>query len=198
MDNPVSRSEIITQINDEEEKLYDICCVGRLTEAKNPSRFIKIIADCCNRKKDIKAIWIGDGELRDEFESDIEKYKLKDNLLLLGYKSNPYEYMSKSKIFVLTSKWEGYGLVAFEALSLGLPCIVSNVGGLPRIVDTSCGRICETDDDFEKEILHILNDESTYNSKKKNAIEKSIKLDNIEEYMIKLDMIYKEILDSNV
>ena len=101
--------------------------------------------------------------------------------------------MSKSKIFLLTSEWEGFGLVAFEALTMGLPCVVSNVGGLPSIIDKTCGMVCGNDQDFIDEINKLLSDSNYYNDKHLKAIEKSKRLDNYEEYCNKLDKVYKEI-----
>ncbi|MBR2786195.1 MAG: glycosyltransferase [Clostridia bacterium] len=194
VDNPVSCSYITKNIPNNVEKIYDICCVGRLTEAKDPDRFVEIIAKCCEKRPQLKAIWVGEGECREQLEENIAKHKLENNILLLGYKENPYEYMAMSKIFVLTSKWEGYGLVAFEALAAGLPCFVSNVGGLPKIVDDSSGKVCETNGDFQREIEKILTDESLYIRKKNGAIQRAKKIENEPEYMKTLNDMYLKLL----
>ena len=112
---------------------------------------------------------------------------------MVGFQKNPYKYMACSKIFMLTSDWEGYGLVAFEALTLGLPCIVSNVGGLPKIVDDSCGMLCNKAGDFVHEAIELLNDSNKYVSKSKNAVKKSKKIENIVTYINKIDDIYSNL-----
>ena len=98
----------------------------------------------------------------------------------------------ESKIFLLTSDWEGYGLVAFEALTLGLPCVVSNVGGLPNIVDNDCGALCNSEniDDYLNNIKEILFNKEKLCTYSQNAVNKSKKLDNLIEYMIQLSKIY--------
>lgn len=192
--NPVSAKEILNKISkDDYEKKYEICCVGRLTEAKNPYKFLEIINKITNQMPNIKAVWVGDGELKTDILSKCIKMKINKNIDFVGFHNNPYKYMANSKVFVLTSNWEGYGLVAFEALTLGLPCVVSNVGGLPDIVDESCGKLCENEDDFIKEIVNLLTDEKKLKEKSESALIKSKKLDNINEYMKKLEKIYKSI-----
>ena len=155
--------------------------------------FLEVVSKVKKERKDIKAVWVGNGELYEEMISYRDKLKLTENVEFVGFQENPYTYMAKSKMFVLTSKWEGYGLVAFEALSLGLPCIVSKVGGLVNIVDDSCGKLCETEEGFTKQILKVLTDSDEYERLSKNASKKAEKLDSTQEYMKKMYDLYQEI-----
>lgn len=190
--NPVSTKKVLDMVNEKDYiKKYDICCVARLTQAKNPEKFIEIIKNLKKTYSDIKVIWVGDGELK---KATIEKCKslnLEENIEFSGFQKNPYRYMSQSKIFLLTSDWEGYGLVAFEALTLGLPCVVSNVGGLPDIVDDNCGKLCYKNIEYETELIKLIENKNYYETKKANAINKSKLLDNIDRYLSKIEKIYE-------
>ena len=62
--------------------------------------------------------------------------------------------------------------------------------GLPNIVDDSCGMLCDNKIDFENELFKLLEDENYYNEKSKNAIIKSKKLENIDNYINNLFNIY--------
>lgn len=188
--NPVSRKYILDKVEKHYEKIYDICNVGRLTSQKNPLKFIRIVNEVKKIIPNIKVVMIGDGELKSECINLINKLGLQNNIELLGFKKNPYEFMSKSKIFCLTSEWEGYGLVAFESLTLGLPCIVSPVGGLVNLVDEECGFLVYKEEDFKNSIIQILNDEIVYNEKSLKARQKANKLENIDLYCEKLEKIY--------
>lgn len=190
--NPVNTIEILDKIKGKIlKKKYDICCVARITEQKNPFRFIKVIKALVQEDNKLKAVWVGDGELKDKMLKKISEEGLDENIKLVGFQNNPYIYMAQSKIFLLTSDWEGYGLVAVEALTLGLPCVVSNVGGLPNIVDASCGKLCTSGDDFIHEIQELFSDNNYYLTKSKNALKKSAELNNINEYIKKINSIYK-------
>lgn len=196
--NPVSRESILDKIPKDTEikKEYDICFSGRLTKQKNPIKFIEIVSKVKEKNKNVKVVMFGDGELKNNCKEKIRELNLEDNIKLLGFVKNPYIIMGQSKIFCLTSDWEGYGLVAFEALTLGLPCVVSNVGGLVDIVDNDCGYLCNTDEEFINEMISVLKDKKKYQIKSNKAIEKSKKLDNIEEYMSKLDKIYQDLMSN--
>ena len=193
--NPVSRESILDKIPKDTEikKEYDICFSGRLTKQKNPIKFIEIVSKIKEKNKNVKVVMLGDGELRNSCKEKIRVLNLEDNIKLLGFVKNPYIIMSKSKIFCLTSDWEGYGLVAFEALTLGLPCVVSKVGGLVDIVDENCGKLCIKEKEFVDSINNILIDTNIYNILKNGAINKSEKLDNFDQYMNNLDRIYKNL-----
>ena len=121
----------------------------------------------------------------------ISEEGLDENIKLVGFQNNPYIYMAQSKIFLLTSDWEGYGLVAVEALTLGLPCVVSNVGGLPNIVDNFCGKLCINNNEFIDEAQTLLEDNKYYQVKSKEARNKAKKLNNINEYIKNINSLYK-------
>ena len=89
----------------------------------------------------------------------------------------------RSKIVVMPSKFEGFGLVAYEAMCLGVPVIACPVGGLVNIIDNNCGYLCNDVDDFVSKITTLLTDKDEYNKKVKLSLEKSISLDNYKDYI---------------
>ena len=102
--------------------------------------------------------------------------------------------MAASKVFLLTSDWEGFGLVAFEALTLGLPCVVSNVGGLPGIVDDSCGFLSNNTDEIAIKIVLMLKNDDIMKKTSKNAIDRSLKLENCTNYFNLIKKIYNDFI----
>lgn len=190
--NPFSNKNIIQKVNNKDyNKKYDICCTARLTEAKNPLRFLEILCEIKKKKKDIKAIWIGTGENEVEFLQKIKELDLEENIKLAGFQKNPYKIMASSKIFLLTSKWEGFGLSALEALSLGLPAIVSNVGGLPYIINNKCGLICNSNKEFINEIVKLLTNNAYYEEKRICALKRAKELSNYPEYFNSIAKLYE-------
>lgn len=188
--NPLSVEKIVNKVPKNVKKEYDICFSGRLTKQKNPIKFIHIIEKVKQKIPNIIAIVLGDGELKEECNKEIERLNLQENIILKGFQSNPYIYMAKSRVFCLTSDWEGFGLVAFEALAMGMPCIVSNVGGLPTIVNEKCGMLVETEKQFEEAIIEILL-KKEYINMEEFAIERAKKLDNYKQYMSLIENIYE-------
>lgn len=107
-----------------------------------------------------------------------------------GFQENPYGLLKNSKVLCIPSKWEGFGLVAIEAMSLGKPVVASNVGGLKNIINDECGFVGDTQEGLEKALYELLTDENIY-TKKSNSALKRVKLyDNVNAYCKQLLDIY--------
>ena len=135
-------------------KNYDLFYFGRLSEEKNPLEFIEIVKMLEN--SEVKCVMVGDGPLRDECEKLINLYNLEKNIELVGFKSNPYPYIKASKIGVMPSKFEGFGLAAVESLILNKPVLNSGVGGLKEVFKNNEEFICLNRYDYVKKIKMLM------------------------------------------
>ena len=99
--------------------------VGRLEPEKGVFDLIDVLSEVKSEIKDVKLLLIGDGSLRKEIEAKVEKNNLKDNVIFTGFvsKKELENYYLKSKLFVMTSYTESFGLVLIEAMSYKIPCI---------------------------------------------------------------------------
>ena len=78
---------------------------------------------------------LGDGPERDKLRGLIKSLELESKVYLLGYKKNPWKWVSRSDIFILSSRWEGMPNVALESLALGVPVVsTSDSGGLVELL----------------------------------------------------------------
>jgi len=112
--------------------LIKFITVGRLRVEKGHDYLIKAFSIVKKHLPNSRLIIIGDGPLRNELEQLIEKLALKDDVLLMGLRKNPYKYMANSDIFVFSSKYEGFPNVLLEALACGLPIISTDCETGPR------------------------------------------------------------------
>lgn len=174
-------------------KNYDVIFIGRLADEKDPIRFIKLVTELKKEKEDITVAIVGDGYLKEDIVKEINKSNLQKNIDMLGFCDNPYSILKKSKILCMTSKYEGYGLVAVEAMILNKPVVATKVGGIPDIVDDSCGKICTEDKDFVIEITKLLKEESYYKQKVDNIQSKLSNINNSDNYIKDLDKIYHSV-----
>lgn len=72
-------------------------------------------------------LWIlGDGPLRANLEHQIQTLGLADCVRLLGFQTNPYQYMAAADVFVLSSLYEGFGNVIVEAMACGAPVVATD------------------------------------------------------------------------
>ncbi|MDM5359870.1 glycosyltransferase [Peribacillus sp. ACCC06369] len=193
--NPIDINAIRTKANaNNSEKLYDIAYIGRLATPKNPMRFIKLINKLKSNIPHISAVMIGDGVLRKQCKDLIDNLGLNGSITMVGFQENPYSLLEKVKVLCITSKWEGYGLVAVEAMALGRPVVCTPVGGLPMLVNSTCGKICTSDEDFTNELEKLLIDKEYWKGKSNGSIIQANLLDNIPSYKKNIDEIYNKML----
>lgn len=100
-----------------------IVSVGRLVEQKNFKSLIKAFKKVVEKHPDWKLDIYGEGNLKNDLQTQIRSANLSNNIFLKGFSENHNEIYGKSSIFVLTSIYEGFPLVLLEAMSFGLPLI---------------------------------------------------------------------------
>lgn len=113
------------------EKIPVIIGIGRLTKQKDFPTLINAFA-IAREKRPCKLMIIGEGDERKNIEHLISKLPIGEDIKLMGYKSNPWKYLSKSNLLVMTSLWEGLGNVIIEAMYLGIPVISTDCPSGPR------------------------------------------------------------------
>lgn len=196
MQNPIDKNSIISksiQNNRDYKGNFDIVFLGRMSEAKNPIRFIKIISNLREKLPNISVAIIGDGELLEECKKMVVKLGLENVITFTGFLENPYSLLAKSKVLCMTSKWEGFGLAAVEALCLGIPVVGTTVGGLVELINDKCGLLTEDDEDYINEVVKLITDEEYWNIKANNAKIRSLIFDSKNEYIDNLINTYNQI-----
>lgn len=118
--NPFVKDEIENNYN---SKSNIIMSSGRLTYQKGFDILIEVAKKLKEKTANFKWIILGEGEDREKLEDKIKEYKLEDYVELMGRVKNVEEYYRKSKMFVLTSRFEGLVLVVLEAKSYELPIV---------------------------------------------------------------------------
>ena len=131
--NPIVNSEVYRKVKEEEidhsyfsdSSLKVIIGVGRLTEQKDFPTLIKAFAKV-RQKINSKLIILGEGKDRKKLEKLIQNLNLEKDVSLPGFVDNPYAYMARSDVFVLSSRWEGLPTVLVEAMACGAPVVSTN------------------------------------------------------------------------
>jgi glycosyltransferase involved in cell wall biosynthesis len=99
--------------------------VGRLVEQKGFDVLLDalfIVRKYC----DCRLIIVGGGPLRTDLEAIVSRLRLEENVDFVGWQENPYKFVSRSDLFVLSSRWEGLGNVLIEALACGCPVVATD------------------------------------------------------------------------
>ncbi len=116
---------------------FVVTYVGRFASEKHPEHVVAIADSLLRRQQLLRLHFVlaGDGPLRPEIERAIRQSPLLEHCVhLTGYIHDPKALMEDSDVLLLTSEAEGLPLVVLEAMSLGVPVIATEVGGLPEII----------------------------------------------------------------
>lgn len=100
-----------------------IISVGRLDWQKGYDKLIQAWSKIAERHKDWQVSVYGDGPLRNSLESQVREAGLQDSFHFHPATADIYTEYQKSDFYVMTSDYEGFGLVLVEAMACGLPCI---------------------------------------------------------------------------
>jgi len=109
--------------------------VGRLTKQKDFPTLIRAFA-LVRKECRARLMILGEGEDRPKIEALVRELGLEEDVALPGFVDNPYKYMKRAAVFVLSSQWEGLPTVLIEALALGTPVISTDCpGGSAEILE---------------------------------------------------------------
>lgn len=130
-----SRIKILNELNLSPDN-YLILAVGRFNHQKDYPNLLNAFKVVKNKEiLETKLIIAGDGELRNEIENKILELDLKDDVFLLGRRQDIPELMSAVDLFVLPSKYEGFGLVVAEAMACKTLVVATDCGGVSEVLN---------------------------------------------------------------
>ena len=167
-----------------------LIAVGRLKSQKN---FINLVEAIAFAKKglnlDINLLILGDGEQRESIQNKINSLDLSENIFLAGWVKDPLSYYNLADLFVLSSDYEGFGVVIVEAMSQGLNIVSTDCKSGPSeiLLDGSLGVLCKVNDckSLGKAIDYAL----------KNPIDSTALIRRSEEFSEnKIGKLYEEVL----
>ena len=153
---------------------YDIICVADFTKVKRIDVFLKVISEIKQKHPEIKATMVGGNGRKHRYEKMKHKMNLEKNVTFAGIVRDVYSYLVKSQLFMMTSEAEGLPMSLIESMSVGLPCIVPNVGDISDIAkDGFNALVVRTLDvkDFASKALQLLEDKDLYKKISHNALE---------------------------
>ena len=166
-----------------------IVSAGFLNKNKNNKVVVNALGKLQN--KNVYYVVCGEGSELDNLKKLTKKYKLEDNIIFAGFRTDIAEVMAMSDIFVMPSFREGVPRSLLEAMDLGLPCIGARTRGLTEIiVDGVGGYVChpKKPNEFATAIDKLVNNSNDFGTRNKEEVKKYSKECVIEE----LTNIFKE------
>ena len=159
--------------------------VARFSFQKYPEKLLRVFYEIIKKDDNYRLLWVGEGPLRDEIVNEAQRLGVANKIIFYGVSDEIYNLYQAMDAFVMTSRFEGLGIVVLEAQAAGVPCVCSSV--IPQEV------VC-TDDYFplslEKNDIEWADKIITVSGIKKKIMDKNERL---RRYDIKytMDMLEK-------
>ncbi|KAB2338302.1 N-acetyl-alpha-D-glucosaminyl L-malate synthase BshA [Cytobacillus depressus] len=144
-----------------------------------------------------KLLLVGDGPEMTVVCTLVKQLGIEDKVLLLGKQDNLEELYSLSDLMLLLSEKESFGLVALEAMACGVPCIGTNIGGIPEVITNGInGYLCKLGDieTIAKKGINLLSDQELHARFSKEAVNSAYTNFRSEIIVTQYENIYYELL----
>lgn len=136
--NPFDIKRIEVMMTEELDKEHEhifkkpvIINVGRLTNQKAQWHLIKAFSKV-RKSVECNLVILGQGELENDLKTLVKKLGIEDSVFFLGFQNNPFKFIHRSKIFALTSLFEGFPMGMAEAMACGTAVISTDCKSGPR------------------------------------------------------------------
>jgi glycosyltransferase, group 1 family len=176
-------------------KYFNICSVAKIVKTKGYDRLARIHKRLLNEGYNIHTYILGEGDQREVIERYLQENECLESFVFLGYRENPYKYVSKCDLYVCSSLREGFSTAVTEALVMGIPAISTNCSGAYELLgyNNEYGIVTSNDEESLYKGIKLLLDSplllANYREKslfRGNKFEKKITVSEIEALFEKL------------
>lgn len=173
--------------------------IGYFNEQKAQDDLLKAFKKVVDKRSDVKLFLVGWGRLENKLKEITEYLGLKDRVIFTGKLTRPqvFEILSITDLFVLSSRWEGFGIVIAEAMALGKPVVSTDTDGSREvIVNGKTGILVPIKNPqiLAEAILDLLEKPDLMVQMGKLGLERVTKCFNCEQYIKGYEMFYKSVL----
>ena len=111
------------------DQVTQVVTITRLSQEKGLDVLLKAWADVVREEKSLKVLIVGSGSLESGLKTLSRSLGILESVHFVGEVQNVSKYLRESHLFILPSRSEGLSNALLEAMSYGIPCIATNVGG---------------------------------------------------------------------
>jgi glycosyltransferase involved in cell wall biosynthesis len=155
-------------------RTIDLAFVGRLTEYKRPERFLAVVAAVAEALPSVRVAVIGTGPDADALKAKAAQLGIASNVAFLGQRADVDRLLATTKVFVLTSRWEGLSIAMLEAMAAGAVPVVADVGDLRDSIRHGVNGFIVAQDDIDayaEAAVRLLSDENAWRDCSRRAAE---------------------------
>ncbi len=172
--------------------------VARFMPEKNHEMLVKAFAKVCEKYSNVKLFLVGKGRLQEKIKNFVKELNIEDKVEFLGLREDIPELLNKSDIFLLTSDYEGFGLVLAEAMCCKVPVISTNAGAVSELVKDKENGILVPKGDidaFAKSMIYLIENKALREEYAENAL-KSVKKFDLKYTISAYEKLYLEGVNS--
>jgi L-malate glycosyltransferase len=123
-----------------EKRGFTLLFVGRLAEIKDLPTMVKAVALAIPAVPNLQLWIVGHGIMREKLEILVHELGIAGNVTFWGERLDVAHFFSAADVFTMSSVSEGLPMSLLQAMSVGLPALVTNVGGMAEVVrNAHCG-----------------------------------------------------------
>lgn len=174
---------------------FILCHISNFRKVKRVEDVLYVFAKV-NETKPSKLIMVGDGPERFRLEQLCRDMDLCGRVMFLGKVRDTQHVLEISDLFILPSETESFGLAALEAMSMGVPVISSNTGGIPEVNTNGVTGFTSNVGDIEdmaKNALKIIKSEASLSMFREAALKRSQQFD-VESIVQHYEHLYQRLL----
>ena len=127
-------------------KNFKLGTIGRLVPGKNYPTMLKAVAKIVDVDPTVKFFVVGGGSSEQALIKVCKDLNIENNVIWLGRTEHIREFLSKIDLFILPSKYEGFGLVLLEAMVAKKPIIAANNSAIPEVLGKTYEGLFSTGD----------------------------------------------------
>lgn len=121
-----------SKINVSKSSILTLTTIGHLTNYRNPEIWLEMAIYFSLKYNNLKFVWVGEGPLFETLKNRVPKNL---NINFVGNSNDVEKYYLECDIYLNFSDLESLGMAVVDAISYGIPCVVSKVGGLVEIIN---------------------------------------------------------------
>jgi len=148
-----------------ENKDYVIGTIARLVPQKDHLTLLAAFSQFLEIHPNSKLMLIGSGDLKNNLVSFSKKIGVNEKIMWIDRTENSYDLLYQMDLFVLPSKYEGFGLVLLEAMQVNVPVIAANNSSIPEVLGKNYVGLFESGniDDLLKTMLVFFDNSPSFN-----------------------------------
>ncbi|MCM8512869.1 glycosyltransferase [Acinetobacter bereziniae] len=191
--NEVLGADLRSLLNIAEDEFL-LLAVGRLNQAKDYPNLLQALHLVLKQNlitKKINLVIVGEGKLRPDLEELIQVLELRNNVRLIGRRDDIPQLMSAADIFILSSSFEGFGLVVAEAMACETYVVATDCGGVKEVMGGYGTLVPPKDSNALAQAIYITLNQNRIEIEKNNVaalsyVKKTFSLENIADQWIQL------------